>query len=182
MKDLQYTRSDKIAGRIERAVLLLDKGFILVPLKRGEWEKYSEDSYGDRRCSNCHDYYTDEPENLRYCPRCGAKMKKYTRGGWQIPRNLYKPAVSENIERHWTPISKCAPKKATHYWVRFNDGKVGHVWFDTPYFGKNHWVCKDSVVEKITHWAPFTEHEVMVYLHNNCRIKFVEYKEDQNGN
>lgn len=182
MKDLQYTRSNKIADRIERAVYLLDKGIVLVPLKHGEWEEYPGCDISNRRCSNCHDYYTDEPGSLRYCPRCGAKMKKYVGSQWPISSDWFKPAVSENIKRHWTPISKYAPNRANHYWVRFNDGKVGHVRFATPYFGKNHWVCKDNVVEKITHWAPFTEHEVMVYLHNNCRIKFVEYKEDQNGN
>lgn len=26
------------------------------------------------KCSNCGDYYTTEPEDLFFCPRCGAKM------------------------------------------------------------------------------------------------------------
>lgn len=31
------------------------------------------------KCSNCGDYYTTDPNDLYYCPRCGAKMEKFNR-------------------------------------------------------------------------------------------------------
>ena len=49
-----------------------------VPIRHGRWvSEYKikpskeTDAY---HCSVCHDYYTTESYNLRYCPRCGAKM------------------------------------------------------------------------------------------------------------
>lgn len=49
-----------------------------VPVVHGRWvSEYKikpskeTDAY---HCSVCHDYYTTESYNLRYCPRCGAKM------------------------------------------------------------------------------------------------------------
>lgn len=48
------------------------------PVVYGEWEKYPGSGNYSRRCSRCHDYYTDEPARLRFCPRCGAKMEEYT--------------------------------------------------------------------------------------------------------
>lgn len=63
-------------------------------LKKGEWINENPDYYDTYYpnayyCSNCKDYYTQEPYNLRYCPRCGAKMKykkeprRVWRGHWK---------------------------------------------------------------------------------------------------
>ena len=47
----------------------------------GEWIDTQPDyhaGYGRNAhvCSNCNDYYTTEPEDLFFCPRCGADMRK----------------------------------------------------------------------------------------------------------
>ena len=48
---------------------------------RGEWidtQPEYHHGYGNNTkvCSNCHDYYTKECEDLYFCPRCGADMRK----------------------------------------------------------------------------------------------------------
>lgn len=50
------------------------------PVVHGEWiDTQPEYHHGYCRnahvCSNCHDYYTTEYDDLFYCPRCGAYMK-----------------------------------------------------------------------------------------------------------
>ena len=52
-----------------------------VPVVHGEWIDTQPDyhaGYGRNAhvCSNCNDYYTTEPEDLFFCPRCGADMRK----------------------------------------------------------------------------------------------------------
>ena len=47
---------------------------------RGEWidtQPEYHHGYGNNTkvCSNCHDYYTKEWEDLYFCPRCGADMR-----------------------------------------------------------------------------------------------------------
>ena len=47
----------------------------------GEWIDTQPDYHGGYRrnayvCSNCHDYYTTEYDDLYFCPRCGADMGK----------------------------------------------------------------------------------------------------------
>lgn len=119
MRMLEYTRSNKIAAKIERAVRLIDKGVTLVPLKRGEWEEYSGCGHNDRRCSNCHDYYTDEPNNLRFCPRCGAKMKKYVRLNLSRPPEERFPWLYPNSKdgRKWHPAAEQLPNRSGEYWA-----------------------------------------------------------------
>lgn len=50
------------------------------PVVHGEWiDTCPEYHIGTRsnayKCSNCGDYYTTEPEELFFCPRCGADMR-----------------------------------------------------------------------------------------------------------
>lgn len=50
------------------------------PVIHGEWlDTCPEYNGGYKRnahkCSNCGDYYTTEPEDLFFCPRCGADMR-----------------------------------------------------------------------------------------------------------
>lgn len=52
-----------------------------VPVVRGEWIDTCPDYHSGFRsnahkCSICGDYYTTEPEELFFCPRCGADMRK----------------------------------------------------------------------------------------------------------
>ena len=53
---------------------------ITVEPVRGEWidtQPEYHHGYGNNTkvCSNCHDYYTKEWEDLYFCPRCGADMR-----------------------------------------------------------------------------------------------------------
>lgn len=50
-----------------------------VPVVHGRWidtsPNYRNGYYNNaHKCSNCGDYYTTDPNDLYYCPRCGAKM------------------------------------------------------------------------------------------------------------
>jgi DNA-directed RNA polymerase subunit RPC12/RpoP len=49
------------------------------PVVHGRWidtsPNYRNGYYNNaHKCSNCGDYYTTDPNDLYYCPRCGAKM------------------------------------------------------------------------------------------------------------
>ena len=51
------------------------------PVVHGEWLDTQPDYHpgcGNNAhvCSICGDYYTTEPEDLFFCPRCGADMRK----------------------------------------------------------------------------------------------------------
>ena len=46
----------------------------------GEWintnPEYKNGFYNNSYyCSECHDYYTTSPYEMKFCPNCGAKMK-----------------------------------------------------------------------------------------------------------
>lgn len=50
-----------------------------VPVVHGKWidtqPEYHNGYYRNAHvCSNCHDYYTTEYDDLYFCPRCGARM------------------------------------------------------------------------------------------------------------
>lgn len=52
-----------------------------VPVVRGEWidtcpHYHNGVRSNAHKCSICGDYYTTEPEELFFCPRCGADMRK----------------------------------------------------------------------------------------------------------
>lgn len=56
------------------------------PVVHGEWidtqpEYHNGYRNSAHRCSNCSDYYTTEPEDLFFCPRCGADMRKKVEHG-----------------------------------------------------------------------------------------------------
>ena len=98
------------------------------PVVFGEWEEYSGCGNSDRRCSNCKDYYTDEPKNLRFCPICGAKMEEYTglvpaeiaiadnerRFSWRYP--------DSEAGRKWHPAVKQLPDHSGSYYVILKSG------------------------------------------------------------
>ena len=55
------------------------------PVVYGEWLDTQPDYHpgcGNNAhvCSICGDYYTTEPEDLFFCPRCGADMRKKVQG------------------------------------------------------------------------------------------------------
>ena len=50
------------------------------PVVRGKWidtcpEYHIGTVSNAHKCSNCGDYYTTEPEDLFFCPRCGCDMR-----------------------------------------------------------------------------------------------------------
>lgn len=103
--------------------LWLNKTIDAAPVVRAHWEEYSGCGNNDRRCSNCHDYYTDEPKNLYHCPRCGAIMDKF------IPRNLSKRPEEawpwlfpDSIYgRNWHSVSELLPQESGDYYVVIKD-------------------------------------------------------------
>lgn len=87
MVTFEFTRSNKKAAAIEKAIKQIDAGAKLVPVVYGRW--VSNGVYAGHRCNVCNDYYTDDATNLFYCPRCGAKMTEiekieYRRNGVPI--------------------------------------------------------------------------------------------------
>lgn len=57
----------------------LEEDGVFRKVECGKWIDISPDyhyGFGNNayKCSVCNDYYTTEPEDLFFCPRCGAKM------------------------------------------------------------------------------------------------------------
>lgn len=73
----EYLEYIKI-GTIEEFKALKEKN---EPIANGEWidtqPGYNNGYYKNVRvCSNCNDYYTTEYDEMKFCPKCGAKMKE----------------------------------------------------------------------------------------------------------
>lgn len=86
---------------------------------RGRWEEYFGCGHDSRRCSNCHDYYTTEPETLRYCPRCGMPMEQYIRPNLSRPPEQRFPWLFPDSEegRKWHLTTKRLPDCSGSYWA-----------------------------------------------------------------
>ena len=64
-------------GTVEELQALKEKE--LEPIVNGKWidtqPNYRNGCYKNAHvCSNCNDYYTTEYEEMKFCPKCGAKM------------------------------------------------------------------------------------------------------------
>ena len=84
IKELDYyiSHTNETSGEhyaYKQAKRLVEKQPSVEPV-RGEWidtQPEYHHGYGSNTkvCSNCHDYYTKEWEDLYFCPRCGADMR-----------------------------------------------------------------------------------------------------------
>lgn len=80
IKSLKELEQYRAIGTVEELQELKEKSVAIV---NGEWidtqPSHCNGYYKNAHvCSNCHDYYTTEYEEMKFCPNCGAKMRAET--------------------------------------------------------------------------------------------------------
>ena len=84
--DLKYFKGETLCGNYEKETLdMLENAFQNATSSEtdesvhGKWIDTTPGyksgcGYNAHVCSNCHDYYTTAPYEMKFCPTCGAKM------------------------------------------------------------------------------------------------------------
>jgi len=143
--DLKYFEGVTLCGNYEKETLdMLENAFQNATSSEtdesvhGKWIDTTPGyksgcGYNAHVCSNCHDYYTTAPYEMKFCPTCGAKMSicedvDEAINFWNLKNNQVEDIRIKTIDECINDIRKYAD--SAYDWNmdgKTDDGNVGYI-------------------------------------------------------